>query len=74
MNKPVYLGPSILKINKIVMYEIWHDYVQQKHEEKAKLCYMDPGNFTIFMKTWIILKNNVRVYCIKTESMYLFNR
>ena len=51
MNKPVYLGPSILKINKIVMYEIWHDYVPQKHEEKAKLCYMDPGNFTIFMKT-----------------------
>ena len=27
MNKPVYLGQSILKLNKIVIYEFWHDYV-----------------------------------------------
>ena len=27
MNKPVYLGLSILKLRKIVMYEFWYDYV-----------------------------------------------
>ena len=27
MNKPVYLGVSILEISKIVMYEFWYDYV-----------------------------------------------
>ena len=41
MNKPVYLGLSILELNKILMYEIWYDYVKPKHGEKAKLCYMD---------------------------------
>ena len=30
MNKPVYLGLSILEITKIVMYEFWHDYLKIK--------------------------------------------
>ena len=29
MNKPVYLGLSILEINKTLMYEFWYDYVKQ---------------------------------------------
>ena len=41
MNKPVYLGFSILDLNKTVMYEFWYDYVKQKYVENAKLCYMD---------------------------------
>ena len=41
MNKPVYLGLSILELSKIVMYEFWYDYVKPKYGEKAKLCYMD---------------------------------
>ena len=27
MNKPVYLGLSILKLSKILMYEFWYGYV-----------------------------------------------
>ena len=30
LNKPVYLGLSILDMNKIVMYEFWYDYVKPK--------------------------------------------
>ena len=41
MNKPVYLGLSILELSKILMYEIWYDYVKPKYGEKAKLCYMN---------------------------------
>ena len=41
MNKPVYLGPSILKLSKALVYELWYDYVKLKFSEKAKLCYMD---------------------------------
>ena len=36
-NKPVYLGLSILEISKIVMYELWYNYVKPKYEEKLKL-------------------------------------
>ena len=41
MNKPVYLGLSILEVSKILMYEFCYDYVKPKYGEKAKLCYMD---------------------------------
>ena len=27
MNKPVYLGFSILEISKILMYGFWYDYI-----------------------------------------------
>ena len=36
MNKPVYLGPSILQLSKILMYKFWYDYVCWK----SKLCFM----------------------------------
>ena len=47
MNKPVYLGMSILDISKTLMYEFWYDYVKPKYNDKAKLCYMDTDSFLI---------------------------
>ena len=41
MNKPVYLGWSILEISKTLMYEFWFDYIKPKYQDNAKLCYMD---------------------------------
>ena len=37
MNKPIYLGLSILDISKITMYEFWYDYVKIKYQDKARL-------------------------------------
>ena len=45
MNKPVYLGLSMLDLSKILMYEFWYDYVKSKFDEKAKLCYMNSDSF-----------------------------
>ena len=47
MNKPLYLGMSILDISKTLMYEFWYDYVKPKYKDKAKLCYMDTDSFVI---------------------------
>ena len=41
MNKPIYLGLSILEISKIIMYEFWYDYMKKKYGDMVKLCYMD---------------------------------
>ena len=51
MNKPIYLGLSILDISKITMYEFRYDYVKIKYEDKARLCYMDTDSFVINIKT-----------------------
>ena len=56
MNKPVYLGQTILGLSKIVMYELHYDYMVPKYSlEKLKLCYMDMDSL---------------VYDIKTEDFY----
>ena len=47
MNKPVYLGKSILDISKTLMYGFWYDYVKPKYEDKSILCYMDTDSFVI---------------------------
>ena len=37
MNEPVYLGLSILELNKILMYEFWCDYVKPKYGQKCAI-------------------------------------
>ena len=56
MNKPVYLGLSILELSKTLIYEFWYDYVKPKYGEKTKLCYIDTDSFIIYTKTDDIYK------------------
>ena len=36
MNKPVYLGLSILELRKMLMYEFWYDYVKPKYNQNIR--------------------------------------
>ena len=51
MNKPIYLGLSILEISKILIYEFWYDYMKPKYNDNVKLCYMDTDSFVMHIKT-----------------------
>ena len=51
MNKPIYLGMSILDISKTVIHKFWYDYIKPKYQDKARLCYMDTESFIIYIKT-----------------------
>ena len=51
MNKPVYLGLSILEISKTLMYYFWYDYIKPKYQNNEKLCYMDTDSLFIHIKT-----------------------
>ena len=57
INKPVYLGLSILELSKTLMYEFWYDYVKPKYGEKAKFCYMDTDSLIVYIKTDNIYKD-----------------
>ena len=51
MNKPIYLGLSILEFSKLLMYEFWYDYMKPKYGDNVKLCYMDTDSFIMNIKT-----------------------
>ena len=51
MNKPIYLGLSILEISKILMYEFWYNYMKPKYNDNVRLCYMDTDSFVMHIKT-----------------------
>ena len=57
INNSVSLGLSILELCKILMYEVWYDYVQLKCAEKVKLCYMDTDIFIVYIKQMIFILN-----------------
>ena len=50
MNKPTYLGLSILEISKILMYEFWYNYMKPKYND-VRLRYMDTDSFIMNIKT-----------------------
>ena len=51
MNKPIYLGMSILGISKTVMCEFWYDYIKPKYGDRAKLCFTNTDSFVIHIET-----------------------
>ena len=55
MNKPVYLGQTILDLSKTLMYELHYSYMRPKYGSKVKLCCMDTDSF---------------VYEIESEDFY----
>ena len=57
INKPIYLGVSILEISKIFMYEFWYDYMKPKYGDTVKLCYMDTDSFIMHIKTEAFYKD-----------------
>ena len=51
MNKPVYVGLSILEISKTLMYYFWYEYMKPKFADNVNLCYMDTDSFIMHIKT-----------------------
>ena len=69
MNKPIYLGLSILEISKILMYEFWYDYMKPKYNDNVRLC------FVMSIKTNDFYKGIARdVYNMFDTSNYGVNR
>ena len=57
MNKPIYLGLSILEIRKTTMYEFWYNYMKRKYGDMVKLCYTDTDSLVMNIKTKDVYKD-----------------
>ena len=51
MNKPIYIGQTVLDFSKILMYDFWYGYLKPKYKNNIKLCYMDTDSFIFHVKT-----------------------
>ena len=68
MNKPVYLGLSILELSKIFRYDFCYDYVKPKYDEKTKLSYTNTYSFIVYIKTDDIYKDIVEDVEIRFDA------
>ena len=75
MNKPIYLGLSILEISKTLTCEFWYEYMKPKYNNNIKLSYMDTDSFIMDIKTNDFYKDIANdVECKFDTSNYEPNR
>ena len=51
LNKPIYVGVSILDLSKMHMYSFYYDVLKQKYKDKVRLIYTDTDSFVIHTHT-----------------------
>ena len=58
MDKPIYLGFTVLELSKLLMYETYYDKLQPYlGQENLQLHYMDTDSFVLSVNTKDIIKD-----------------
>ena len=51
LNKPIYMGLSILDYSKVHMYGFYYDVLKPKYDDKINLIYTDTDSFIVHVET-----------------------
>ena len=57
LNKPIYLGMSILDLSKTLMYQFHYEYVKPKWEDKSELLFTDTDSLCYEIETDDVYKD-----------------
>ena len=57
LNKPIYIGMSVLDLSKVLMYEFLYDVLKPFYGKRLKLCYQDTDSFILEIETEDIYKD-----------------
>ena len=52
LDKPIYVGCTVLELSKLIMYKFWYDFIVKKCDS-PKLLYMDTDSFIFETKETI---------------------
>ena len=51
LDKPIFVGVSILELSKLHMYQFYYDVMKEKYDAKVKLLYTDTDSFIFHTQT-----------------------
>ena len=51
LNKPIYVGVSILDLSKLHMHKFYYDVLKEKYKDNIRLIYTDTDSFVTHIKT-----------------------
>ena len=54
VNKPAYIGLSMLGLSKTVIYEFWGHCVEPRYGENIKFCYMNADSSIVYVKKQMV--------------------
>ena len=57
LNKPPYIGMSILEFRKVLMYEFHYDYIKNKYGNNSRLLFTDTDSLMYEIKTEDVYKD-----------------
>ena len=51
LNRPTYVGMSVLDLSKLCMYQFYYDTLKVRYSEKIQLCYTDTDSLLVQIQT-----------------------